>query len=110
MADAARKLGRPDAAAAIVDDLYAWLGMPVDGTLDSDVTSSSSSPSSGTPQASGSVPPSADAEAAGVPARRISRRPKVRRAELRVKPLHALHVSHTAHAPHGTNDVLDITG
>jgi hypothetical protein len=28
MADAARKHGRPDAAAAIVDDLIAWLGGP----------------------------------------------------------------------------------
>jgi UDP-N-acetylglucosamine--N-acetylmuramyl-(pentapeptide) pyrophosphoryl-undecaprenol N-acetylglucosamine transferase len=28
MAEAARKLGRPDAAAAIVDDLCAWLGCP----------------------------------------------------------------------------------
>jgi UDP-N-acetylglucosamine--N-acetylmuramyl-(pentapeptide) pyrophosphoryl-undecaprenol N-acetylglucosamine transferase len=28
MADAARKLGRPEAAAAIVDDLCAWLGCP----------------------------------------------------------------------------------
>ena len=28
MADAARRLGRPDAAAAIVDDLLGWLGVP----------------------------------------------------------------------------------
>jgi UDP-N-acetylglucosamine transferase subunit ALG13 len=31
MADAARTLGRPEAAAAIVDDLCTYLGVPVDG-------------------------------------------------------------------------------
>ena len=30
MGRAARKLGKPDAAAAIVDDLLAWLGVPSD--------------------------------------------------------------------------------
>src|SRR6185503_18639529 len=31
MADAARRLGRPEAAAAIVDDLLGWLGVPSEG-------------------------------------------------------------------------------
>lgn len=78
MAEAARKLGRPDAAAAIVDDLYAWLGMPVDGVPDPGRAPSV------TPPAAGSVPPGVETSSS---VRRGSRRPKVRRAELRVRPL-----------------------
>lgn len=77
MAEAARKLGRPDAAAAIVDDLYAWLGVPVDGVPDAGPTR-------------GSAPPSAASDPSGAESsavRRGSRRPKVRRAELRVQLL-----------------------
>jgi UDP-N-acetylglucosamine--N-acetylmuramyl-(pentapeptide) pyrophosphoryl-undecaprenol N-acetylglucosamine transferase len=73
MAEAARRLGRPDAAAAIVDDLCAWLGVPVDGTP------------------TGDDKPSLKPTAASIPPegtqRRVSRRPKVRRAELRMKPI-----------------------
>jgi UDP-N-acetylglucosamine--N-acetylmuramyl-(pentapeptide) pyrophosphoryl-undecaprenol N-acetylglucosamine transferase len=36
MADRARALGKPDAAAAIVDDLFAWLGHPHDEVHDKD--------------------------------------------------------------------------
>jgi Glycosyltransferase family 28 C-terminal domain len=78
MAEAARKLGRPDAAAAIVDDLYAWLGMPVDGLAGSDASSSTTSTAA-------SVAPGGESSASS--AQRASRRPKVRRAQLRVRPI-----------------------
>ncbi len=81
MADAARRLGRPDAAAAIVDDLYAWLGLPVDGVPEAGPGSNAAAPSAA------SVPPGADASASNTSTRRQSRRPKVRRAELRLRPL-----------------------
>lgn len=70
MAHRARELGRPDAAAAIVDDLCEWLGLRSD------------------------VPPDAVGTAAGGGSTRsdidgggISRRTKVRRCELRVQPV-----------------------
>jgi UDP-N-acetylglucosamine--N-acetylmuramyl-(pentapeptide) pyrophosphoryl-undecaprenol N-acetylglucosamine transferase len=77
MAEAARRLGRPDAAAAIVDDLCAWLGVPADGTGET----SEPSKLSAVPSAPPPKPEDPSARA------RISRRPKVRRAELRLKPL-----------------------
>ncbi len=78
MADAARKLGRPDAAAAIVDDLCAWLGVPADGLPES------SKQSTATGAAPSAAPPKPEEPSARA---RISRRPKVKRAELRLKPI-----------------------
>ncbi len=76
MAEAARKLGRPDAAAAIVDDLCAWLGAS----------------ESGQPEVHDDTlvdGPSADVKSPEEPVARapISRRPKVRRAKLRLEPV-----------------------
>jgi UDP-N-acetylglucosamine--N-acetylmuramyl-(pentapeptide) pyrophosphoryl-undecaprenol N-acetylglucosamine transferase len=78
MADAARKLGRPEAAAAIVDDLCAFLGVPADGaapeggdtprTLEEPSTSDETSKADGASLRSASV-----------------RRPRVQRAPLRIR-------------------------
>lgn len=80
MADAARAHGRPDAAAAVVDDLLAWLGRAA-GT-----------PSQGSPAGGGSLDePSEEpslklvhAAATQARARGVRRHPKVRRCELRI--------------------------
>jgi UDP-N-acetylglucosamine--N-acetylmuramyl-(pentapeptide) pyrophosphoryl-undecaprenol N-acetylglucosamine transferase len=82
MAEAARRLGRPEAAAAIVDDLCAWLGMPTDGPASDD--------SNQRQAAAGGAGGGAAADSgggAGPTALRtgITRRPKVRRAPLRVR-------------------------
>lgn len=82
MAEAARRLGRPEAAAAIVDDLCAWLGMPTDGAASDDGTQPLSAASSGA--AGGST--TEKFSEVHVP-RAVVRRPKVRRAPLRVRPI-----------------------
>lgn len=69
MAARARRLGRPDAAAAVVDDLCTWLGMSTDTPGDE-----------GSPETDGSGP-TAPSDGG------ISRRTKVRRCELRVRPV-----------------------
>jgi UDP-N-acetylglucosamine--N-acetylmuramyl-(pentapeptide) pyrophosphoryl-undecaprenol N-acetylglucosamine transferase len=74
MADAARRCGRPDAAAAIVDDLFAWLGVP-----------NESAPAAQHGGEGESAPePGRTSAAPRIP---IQRRAKVKRAELRVRPI-----------------------
>jgi UDP-N-acetylglucosamine--N-acetylmuramyl-(pentapeptide) pyrophosphoryl-undecaprenol N-acetylglucosamine transferase len=73
MADAARRRGRPDAAAAIVDDLLAFLGVPSDSAPDPAGSDESVAPAGGAPS---SIPPSAYG---------TRRKAKVRRAELRLR-------------------------
>jgi UDP-N-acetylglucosamine--N-acetylmuramyl-(pentapeptide) pyrophosphoryl-undecaprenol N-acetylglucosamine transferase len=74
MADAARRMGRPDAAAAIVDDLFGWLDVP----SESAAGDGAASPGEETPDprkgssAAPSQPPAV-------------RRPRVRRAEARLR-------------------------
>jgi UDP-N-acetylglucosamine--N-acetylmuramyl-(pentapeptide) pyrophosphoryl-undecaprenol N-acetylglucosamine transferase len=77
MADAARRQGRPEAAAAIVDDLFAWLRVPSASAPDDDPA-----PASGHDGA-GEQP---EAAATSVPLRR---KPRVRRAELRLRTVDA---------------------
>jgi UDP-N-acetylglucosamine--N-acetylmuramyl-(pentapeptide) pyrophosphoryl-undecaprenol N-acetylglucosamine transferase len=86
MADAARKLGRPEAAAAIVDDLCAFLGVPVDGSTPTE--------GGGEKGAGGAGPETQGLAAADDPLAfqpfvqsRAVRRPRVRRAPLRVRPI-----------------------
>lgn len=74
MADAARRLGRPDAAATIVDDLCAWLGCPPTAS-DDDTALRRSAP----PAAPSSPPPrdgGADTKGRGRPSK--YRRPRGR--------------------------------
>jgi hypothetical protein len=82
MAEAARRLGRPEAAAAIVDDLCAWLGMPTDGPASDDRNRAQAAASGG-----GGGDAGDSGRGAGPTALRtgITRRPKVRRAPLRVR-------------------------
>jgi hypothetical protein len=78
MADAARKLGRPEAAAAIVDDLCAFLGVPADGAA----------PEGGDTPRSMEEPSTSDetSKADGASLRSASvRRPRVQRAPLRIR-------------------------
>jgi UDP-N-acetylglucosamine--N-acetylmuramyl-(pentapeptide) pyrophosphoryl-undecaprenol N-acetylglucosamine transferase len=77
MADAARRRGRPDAAAAIVDDLLSFLGIPSDSVPDPS-GSDENEPSEGTSRSS--APPSAYG---------VRRKAKVRRAELRIRTVGA---------------------
>ena len=84
MADAARKLGRPEAAAAIVDDLCAFLGVPADGAADGGGGSekpltpdAETSPTSGASK----FETSSDLRTGNV------RRARVRRAPLRIRPV-----------------------
>jgi UDP-N-acetylglucosamine--N-acetylmuramyl-(pentapeptide) pyrophosphoryl-undecaprenol N-acetylglucosamine transferase len=84
MADAARKQGRPEAAAAIVDDLCAFLGVPADGAADGGgggekplAPSAETSPASG----AGKAETSTNLRTGNV------RRPRVRRAPLRIRPV-----------------------
>ena len=72
MGEAARRQGRPDAAAMIVDDLHAWLGNPAGHGRQSDRGSAVQG------QAGGSGSGSESDGAAG-------RRPKVKRCQLRVR-------------------------
>lgn len=83
MAEAARRLGRPEAAAAIVDDLCAWLGMPTDGAASDDGNQPLSAANGG---AAGSSSEKSNAVEVELP-RAVVRRPKVRRAPLRVRPI-----------------------
>jgi UDP-N-acetylglucosamine--N-acetylmuramyl-(pentapeptide) pyrophosphoryl-undecaprenol N-acetylglucosamine transferase len=86
MADAARKLGRPEAAAAIVDDLCAFLGVPADGSAPSDGGDKPREPDNEAEDAgTGAAPSRAD----GVPMMRSRsvRRARVRRAPLRLRPV-----------------------
>jgi UDP-N-acetylglucosamine--N-acetylmuramyl-(pentapeptide) pyrophosphoryl-undecaprenol N-acetylglucosamine transferase len=87
MADAARKLGRPEAAAAIVDDLCAFLGVPADG--------SNSSDGGGEKLRSGGVDESvkgASEASREVPVVRSAavRRTRVRRAPLYIRPIESV--------------------
>lgn len=75
MADAARRRGRPDAAAAIVDDLLAFLGVPSESLPD---------PSGGD---SGETFEGETRASASPSAYGVRRRAKVRRAELRIRTL-----------------------
>jgi UDP-N-acetylglucosamine--N-acetylmuramyl-(pentapeptide) pyrophosphoryl-undecaprenol N-acetylglucosamine transferase len=82
MADAARKLGRPEAAAAIVDDLCAFLGLPADGA----------SPADGGDKPHGEsedIAPGSETNKAEPPIMRSRsvRRARVRRAPLRIRPV-----------------------
>lgn len=79
MGEAARRLGRPEAAAAIVDDLCAWLGIPADGAAPDDGGQPLPAPSS--PAGSADTAASAHVRSA------VTRRPKVRRAPLRVRAI-----------------------
>jgi UDP-N-acetylglucosamine--N-acetylmuramyl-(pentapeptide) pyrophosphoryl-undecaprenol N-acetylglucosamine transferase len=77
MADAARRRGRPEAAAAIVDDLFAWLGVP------------SAAPP--VPEQEPPLDPETPKDGAELASRPssapIRRRPRVKRAELRIRAL-----------------------
>lgn len=77
MADAARRRGRPDAAAAIVDDLLSFLGIPSDSVPDPSGNGESDLPSGAS---CSSLPP---------PAYGVRRKAKVRRAELRIRTVGA---------------------
>ena len=83
MADAARRLGRPDAAAAIVDDLLGWLGMPNAGQpdpgSDGDGRGVESDPSTPGTSAAPSVPPG----------QRRTKVKSVKRAPLRLRQVDA---------------------
>ena len=85
MADSARKLGRPEAAAAIVDDLCAFLGVPVDGGAPSDGGGEKAAGEGGGD--SSSAPTGAQASGAELMPfqSRAVRRQRVRRAPLRVR-------------------------
>ncbi|MFI5308638.1 MAG: undecaprenyldiphospho-muramoylpentapeptide beta-N-acetylglucosaminyltransferase [Polyangiales bacterium] len=80
MADAARRRGRPDAAAAIVDDLLGWLGVPTQGEPEAHDEPQSSSDDSASAQSASESPPSP---------RAIRRKPKVKRATLSLRPVAA---------------------
>ncbi len=77
MASAARAQGRPDAAAAIVDDLLEWLGHSHNGTApeSSGETGEPTAPGSSTPHSTLAVPLGA------------VRKPRVRRCELSLRPI-----------------------
>jgi hypothetical protein len=85
MADAARRRGRPDAAAAIVDDLLAFLGVPNDSVPDPSGSDENEIPGG---VSASSIPPSAYGS---------RRKAKVRRAELRIRTL-APSIGHAAGA------------
>lgn len=84
MSDAARKLGRPEAAAAIVDDLCAYLGVPADGSTPSDGGSEKPASDEGGPLLG--IASDKDAPEPIVKARAV-RRPRVQRAPLRVRTI-----------------------
>lgn len=77
MAEAARRRGRPDAAAAIVDDLLGFLGIPSDSAPE---PSGSDEGEPSTAHSRSSAPPSAYG---------VRRKAKVRRAELRIRTVDA---------------------
>lgn len=76
MAEAARRRGRPDAAAAIVDDLFAWLGVPSEAAPEPD-----RDPGVDGKDAFGGASASAESRAP------IRRKPRVRRAALRIRAI-----------------------
>jgi UDP-N-acetylglucosamine--N-acetylmuramyl-(pentapeptide) pyrophosphoryl-undecaprenol N-acetylglucosamine transferase len=80
MSDAARRLGRPDAAAAIVDDLFGWLGVPSTGQPDPGSDGDGHGPESDRSA------PGTQAAPSIVPAQR---RTKVKRAPLRLREVDA---------------------
>jgi len=89
MAESARALGRPEAAAAIVDDLCAYLGVPVDGGTGAGGSGERSTEGPADPGARGSA--QVELSPSVMVARGVVRRPRVRRAPLRVRPVeHAL--------------------
>jgi UDP-N-acetylglucosamine--N-acetylmuramyl-(pentapeptide) pyrophosphoryl-undecaprenol N-acetylglucosamine transferase len=89
MAESARALGRPEAAAAIVDDLCAYLGVPVDGGTGAGGEGDRSMEGPADPGARGSA--QVELSPSVMVARGVVRRPRVRRAPLRVRPVeHAL--------------------
>lgn len=57
MAEAARAHGRPDAAAAIVDDMLGWLGGPLSSKVESTPPVNDPTPRGGTPRLAPIVPP-----------------------------------------------------
>lgn len=75
MADAARRRGRPDAAAAVVDDLFGWLGVPTDAA----------------PTSGGDDPVDEDDDVpdSALPLSRpaVRRRPKLQRSQLRLRTI-----------------------
>jgi UDP-N-acetylglucosamine--N-acetylmuramyl-(pentapeptide) pyrophosphoryl-undecaprenol N-acetylglucosamine transferase len=80
MAEAARRRGRPDAAAAIVDDLLAWLGVPSEAAPEPEAT-----PGGDGIDTDGGASASASPELR-VP---IRRKPRVRRTVLRIRAVDA---------------------
>jgi UDP-N-acetylglucosamine--N-acetylmuramyl-(pentapeptide) pyrophosphoryl-undecaprenol N-acetylglucosamine transferase len=79
MAEAARRRGRPDAAAAIVDDLFAWLGVPSQGAPVTRTDPEDKDGSTG----------DAGADAGPASSAPIRRKPKVKSAQLRLRPVAA---------------------
>jgi glycosyl transferase family 28 len=77
MADAARRRGRPDAAAAIVDDLLAWLGVPTQAAPEPD--------DSALPEGVDGADTGHSAHAESRPP--VRRKPRVRRAALRIRAI-----------------------
>jgi UDP-N-acetylglucosamine--N-acetylmuramyl-(pentapeptide) pyrophosphoryl-undecaprenol N-acetylglucosamine transferase len=78
LSEAARRLGRPDAAAAIVDDLSSWLGAVGGGDV--------------LPEGDGSEPAGGEPEVSAGPYENraaVVRRPKVKRCELRIRTVPA---------------------
>jgi UDP-N-acetylglucosamine--N-acetylmuramyl-(pentapeptide) pyrophosphoryl-undecaprenol N-acetylglucosamine transferase len=82
MASAARRLGRPDAAQAIVDDLHVWFGVP-------DTGDGGDGPGREPEGAGGDASDGATAATPGssTPVKPARRQPKVTRAKLRLRPL-----------------------
>ena len=79
MGHAARRLARPEAAAAIVDDLFAWLKVPNGGVSDPE-------PETHPPSAPGNGADSAAAADETMPPP-VRRRPKVKRAAVRLRQI-----------------------
>ena len=91
MADAARKLGRPEAAAAIVDDLCAFLGVPADGSTPGD-GGGEKLPGGNGGMARGAANDSETTSSdVVIQSRAAVRRQRVRRAPLRVRPVERVH-------------------
>jgi UDP-N-acetylglucosamine--N-acetylmuramyl-(pentapeptide) pyrophosphoryl-undecaprenol N-acetylglucosamine transferase len=86
MADSARKLGRPEAAAAIVDDLCAFLGVPADGSTPGDGGGEKTSGGDGVSTHSSALEYSSMPDVM-MHTRAAVRRQRVRRAPLRVRPI-----------------------
>jgi UDP-N-acetylglucosamine--N-acetylmuramyl-(pentapeptide) pyrophosphoryl-undecaprenol N-acetylglucosamine transferase len=81
LAEAARRLGRPDAAAAIVDDLCSWLGMAGGGDA--------SPAGQGDAHNGGAEPEAGTGSSAGTERAAFVRKPKVKRCELRIRTVPA---------------------